>query len=67
MPTASHKKAAEDHEAAAKAHHAAAELHGEGDHVAAMEKSTKAHSCCCSADKSTADAHKLSAAQAKNK
>jgi hypothetical protein len=65
MPMASHTKAAEDHEAAAKAHHAAAELHGEGDHAAAMEKSTRAHSCCCSADKSTADAHKLSAAKAK--
>ena len=65
MPMASHTKAAEDHEAAAKAHHAAAELHGDGDHVAAMEKSAKAHSCCCSADKSTADAHKLSAAKVK--
>ena len=65
MPMPSHTKAAEDHEAAAKAHHAAAELHGKGDHAAAMAKSTEAHSCCCSADKSTADAHKLSAAKAK--
>jgi hypothetical protein len=61
----SHTKAAEDHEAAAKAHRDAAELHGDGDHKAAMEQSTKAHSCCCTADKSTADAHKLSAAKAK--
>lgn len=65
MPMASHTRAAEDHEAAAKAHHAAAELHAEGDHTAAMEKSTKAHSCCYSAEKSTADAHKLSAAKVK--
>jgi hypothetical protein len=65
MPMASHTKAANDHEAAAAAHHAAAELHGQGDHAAAMEQSTKAHGCCCSADKSTADAHKLSAAKMK--
>jgi hypothetical protein len=65
MPMACHTKAAEDHEAAAKAHRDAAELHGDGDHKAAMEQSTKAHSCCCTADKSTADAHKLSAAKAK--
>ena len=65
MPMARHIKAAKDHETVAKAHHAAAELHGNGDHIAAMEKSTKAHSCCCSADKSTADAHKLSAAKVK--
>lgn len=65
MLMASHTKAAEDHNDAAKAHHAAAKLHSEGDHAAAMEQSTKAHSCCCSADKSTADAHKLSAAKVK--
>ena len=65
MPMASHTKAAEEHEAAAKAHHAAAELHGQGDHVAAMEQSAKANSCCCSADKSTVDAHKLSAEKVK--
>ncbi len=65
MPAESHIKAAEDHTAAAAAHHAAAELHGQGDHAAALEKSTKAHSCCCSADKSTADAHKMSAAKAR--
>ena len=65
MPMASHTKAAADHEAAAQAHLAAAELHDEGDHKAAMEKSIKAHSCCCTADKSTADAHRLSAAKVK--
>lgn len=65
MPAESHIKAAEDHTAAAAAHHAVAELHGKGDHAAALEKSTKAHSCCCSADKSTADAHKMSAAKAR--
>jgi hypothetical protein len=65
MPMACHTKAAEDHEAAAQAHRDAAELHGDGDHKAAMEKSIKAHSCCCTADKSTADAHKQSAAKAK--
>jgi hypothetical protein len=65
MPIVSHTKAAEDHTAAAAAHQAAAELHGQGDHAAALEKSTKAHSCCCSADKSTADAHKMSAAKAR--
>ena len=64
MPMARLTKAAEDHEAAAKAHHAAAELHGKGD-LAAMEKSTKAHSRFFSADKSTADALKLSAAKTK--
>lgn len=58
MPIVSHTKAA-------AAHHAAGEFHGQGDHAAAMEKSTNAHSCCCSADKSTADAHKMSAAKAR--
>lgn len=61
MPMSCHTKAAKDHEAAAQAHHAAAELHGKGDHSAALEKSTKAHNCCCSAQKSTEDAHKMSA------
>ena len=65
MPMASLTEAAEDQQAAAKAHHAAAELHGKGDLAAAMEKSTKAHSRFFSADKSTADALKLSAAKAK--
>jgi hypothetical protein len=65
MPMACHTKAAKDHEAAATAHHAAAELHGKGDHSAAMESSTKAHGCCCSAQKSTEEAHKQSAEAAK--
>ncbi len=65
MLIVSHTKAVEDHEAAAAAHHAAAAFHGQGDHAAAMEKPTNAHSCCCSADKSTADAHKMSAAKAR--
>ena len=65
MPMDGHTKAATDHEAAAKAHHAAAEMHEKGDHAAAMEKSTKAHDCCCSAEKSTANAHKLSAEKSK--
>ena len=61
MPMSCHTKAAKDHEAAAEAHHAASDLHEKGDHSAALEKSTKAHGCCCSAQKSTEDAHKLSA------
>lgn len=65
MPMACHNKAAKDHEAAATAHQAAAELHGKGDHSTAMEKSTQAHGCCCSAQKSTEVAHKKSAEAAK--
>ena len=64
MSMSCHNKAAKDHEAAAQAHHAAADLHGKGDHSAALEKSTEAHSCCCSAQKSTEDAHKMSAQSA---
>lgn len=40
MPMATHTKAAEDHRAAAQAYQTAAELHGNGDHSAALEKST---------------------------
>ena len=64
MPISCHTKAAKDHEAPAQAHHAAAELHGKGHHSATLEKSTKAHSCCSSAQKSTEDAHKMSAQSA---
>ncbi len=65
MPIASHNKAAEDHKSAAQAHQAAAECHGKGDHSAALEKSTKAQSCCGAAQKSSTDAHAKSAMQAK--
>ena len=65
MPMATHTKAAEDHKTAAQAHQAAADLHGKGDHSAALEKSTKAKSCCDTAQKSSTDAHSKSTEQAK--
>ena len=65
MPVATHTKAAEDHKLAAKAHEAAAECHSKGNHAAAGQNSTKAKSCCDTAQKSTADAHGKTAMQAK--
>ena len=66
MPCASHTKAAENHEAAAKAHLGAAKLHEEGEHKAALAKSTDAKCCCATAQKATAEAHEKSAIQAKS-
>ena len=63
MPCASHTKAAEDHETAAKAHHIAADLHNQGDHAAALAKSTEAKCCCGTAQKSTDVAHEKSSMQ----
>ena len=65
MPMATHNNAAADHRSAAEAHETAAELHGKGDHSAALVKSTKAKSCCDTAQKSTTDAHGKSVEQAK--
>lgn len=65
MAAATHTKAAEDHKLAAKAHETAAACHTNGDHAKALESSTKAKGCCDTAQKSTADAHGKSAAQAK--
>jgi hypothetical protein len=66
MPVATHIQAADDHKKAAQAHENAAALHGKGDHTAALEKSTKAKGCCDTAQKSTTEACKQSAMQAKS-
>ena len=65
MPVASHTKAAEHHQTAANEHKAAADLHGKGSHAEALEKSSKAQSCCDTAKKSSADAHSKSTSHAK--
>ena len=54
MSAEAHTKAAEDHKLTAKAHETAAQCHTKGDHGTALENSTKAKSCCDTAQKSSA-------------
>ena len=56
MSAEAHTKAAEDHKLTAKAHETAAQCHSKGDHATALENSTKAKSCCDTAQKSSAEA-----------
>lgn len=65
MSAEAHTKAAEDHKVAAKAHETAAQCHTKGDHGKALVNSTKAKSCCDTAQKSSAEAHGKSAMHAK--
>ena len=65
MSAEAHTKAAEDHKLTAKAHETAAQCHSKGDHATALENSTKAKSCCDTAQKSSAEAHGKSAMHAK--
>ena len=51
MSAEAHTKAAEDHKLTAKAHETAAQCHTKGDHMTALENSTKAKSCCETAQK----------------